>query len=57
VCDGEPDHDRTCKNGKVLICHLPPGNPSNKHNICVDEHSVPAHLRKGDKLGDCASHQ
>jgi hypothetical protein len=59
VCAGEPPPPQSheCKEGKTLICHLPPGNRSNKHNICVGTPSVPAHLRKGDKLGACESHQ
>jgi hypothetical protein len=42
-------------NGKVDICHIPPGNPSNAHTITVSKSAVPAHLAHGDKLGDCLS--
>jgi len=51
----------TCgnKNNKVLICHIPPGNPSNAHTICVSPNAVPAHLQgnnsHNDFLGDCWS--
>lgn len=38
---------------KVLICHVPPGNPPNAHEICVGEPAVPAHLAHGDFLGEC----
>jgi hypothetical protein len=38
---------------KVLICHIPPGNPENAHEICVGEPSVDAHLAHGDVLGSC----
>jgi hypothetical protein len=38
----------------VCICHIPPGNPSAAHTICIDEHAVPAHLRQGDTVGQCA---
>jgi hypothetical protein len=38
---------------KVLICHIPPGNPDNAHTISVDESAVPAHLAHGDTLGPC----
>jgi len=41
-----PDH-------KVLICHIPPGNPENWHEISVDDNAVPAHLAHGDQLGSC----
>lgn len=39
---------------KTLICHIPPGNPSNAHEICVGRSAVPAHLAHGDFLGECA---
>lgn len=39
--------------GKVDICHIPPGNPSNAHTINVSKSAVPAHLAHGDKLGPC----
>jgi hypothetical protein len=43
----------SAKQHKVTICHIPPGNPSNAHEICVDYHAVDAHLAHGDKLGPC----
>jgi hypothetical protein len=39
---------------KVTICHVPPGNPDNKHTITVGASAVPAHLAHGDFLGDCS---
>lgn len=40
--------------GKVTICHFPPGNPENAHQITVDWSAVPAHvLLHGDVIGDC----
>ena len=44
-------------NHKVLICHIPPGNPENAHEIEVDFHAVPAHLGHGDTLGFCLDPQ
>jgi hypothetical protein len=41
--------------GKVDICHIPPGNPSNAHTINVSKNAVPAHLAHGDSLGECPS--
>ena len=38
---------------KVLVCHIPPGNPSNAHTICISENGVPAHLAHGCHLGPC----
>jgi hypothetical protein len=29
---------------KVLVCHVPPGNPSNVQTICIDWSGVPAHV-------------
>lgn len=42
-------------NQKVLVCHVPPGNPSNEHTICISENAVAAHLSHGCYLGTCAS--
>jgi hypothetical protein len=39
--------------GKVDICHIPPGNPENAHIINVSVHAVPAHLAHGDTLFTC----
>ncbi|MBI2390109.1 MAG: hypothetical protein HYV09_11025 [Deltaproteobacteria bacterium] len=47
---GEP----TCSGKKVLICHIPPGNPANAHEICVGEPAVAAHVKNhGDPIGPC----
>jgi len=48
--------DVHCGNGgnKVLVCHIPPGNPGNASTICIAASAVPAHLAHGCFLGDCA---
>ena len=39
---------------KVLICHIPPGNPDNAHTICVGAAAVDAHQsHHGDPIGAC----
>lgn len=39
---------------KVLICHIPPGNPDNAHTICVSSHAVEVHQEHhGDLVGAC----
>jgi hypothetical protein len=39
---------------KVIVCHIPPGNPGNAHEICISPNAVPAHLAEhGDMLGAC----
>jgi len=39
---------------KTTVCHIPPGNPANKHTICIGNAGVPAHLAQhGDFLGSC----
>lgn len=44
----------TCPSPKVLICHIPPGNPANAHSICVGQPAVKAHVsHHGDGLGAC----
>ena len=40
--DGGPPDDQYQE--KVLICHIPPGNPGNEHTISVSVNAVPAHL-------------
>ena len=40
--------------GKVTICHIPPGNPENAHEITVSVSAVPAHLAHGDRLFTCS---
>jgi hypothetical protein len=42
-----------CEPPKVVICHIPPGNPDNPRTISVGEPAVPAHLAHGDSLGPC----
>ena len=39
--------------GKVLMCHIPRGNPDNAHEICISASAVPAHLAHGDTEGGC----
>jgi hypothetical protein len=54
---GVPDCNKgptSCKLGKALLCHVPPGNSAARHSICVGPPSVPAHLAHGDTLGVCA---
>ena len=38
---------------KVTVCHIPPGNPANAHEITIGAPGVPAHLAHGDYLGAC----
>lgn len=44
---------------KVLVCHYPQGNPSNRHEICIGRAALRAHLSHSadaahmDHLGAC----
>lgn len=41
---------------KFMVCHIPPGNPSNAHNICISKNALKAHLkckRNGGGHGNC----
>jgi hypothetical protein len=51
-----PNGHLGCTNPKkTLVCHIPPGNPDNAHEICVGNHAVAPHQAKhGDTLGVCA---
>jgi hypothetical protein len=42
-------------NSKVLVCHIPPGNPSNPQVICISPSAVPAHLAHGCYVGICGA--
>jgi hypothetical protein len=44
------------KMDKVIVCHIPPGNPGNAHEICISPNAVATHLTlHGDMLGACVS--
>ena len=43
----------SCSPKKVVVCHIPPGNPANAHNICISPNGVPAHIAHGCSLGPC----
>jgi prepilin-type N-terminal cleavage/methylation domain-containing protein len=43
-----------CGEGKIQICHVPPGNPTNRRTLCVGAPSWPAHRANGSTLGACA---
>ena len=32
------------RNQKVMICHIPPGNPANAHVITISENAVRTHV-------------
>ncbi len=49
-CNNDPPVET---NGKVIICHLPPGNPGNQQTLQVSPSSVKAHLAHGDWIGNC----
>ncbi len=41
---------------KVILCHVPPGNPGNPQTLCIAPSAVPAHIANhpGDCLGPCS---
>ena len=38
----------SCEAPKVAVCHLPPGNPANLRQICIDAEDVVDHTDHGD---------
>ncbi len=38
---------------RVVLCHVPPGNPDNEHTITVGSSATETHLAHGDYLGEC----
>ena len=49
-----PGEDEDSGEAKVLVCHVPPGNPEHPVTIEVGAAAVPAHLGHGDTEGACA---
>lgn len=51
------DKDKQGKVKKVFICHIPPGNISEQHTLCVGVSSLKGHVHKDsshkDYLGPC----
>jgi hypothetical protein len=46
--------EKACLHKKVLVCHIPPGNPANAHTICVGKPAAEPHqANHGDALGAC----
>jgi PKD repeat protein len=41
---------------KIILCHVPPGNPGNPQTICVAASAIPSHLANhpGDCIGPCS---
>ncbi len=52
VCEPTDDDDNP-PTGKITICHVPPGNPGNRHTITIDASAWPAHQAHGDTMGSC----
>ena len=53
---GDGDHDGRWegdRDGKMTICHIPPGNRSARHTITVGEAAWAAHQGHGDHRGAC----
>ncbi len=44
---------RPADDEQLLICHVPPGNPDNDHEIEIGVDAWPAHHGHGDHLGEC----
>jgi hypothetical protein len=49
----EDEEDPDGEEAKVVVCHVPPGNPENPHTIEVGESALPDHLAHGDTEGEC----
>ena len=48
------DKPGTTNEDKVVICHIPPGNPDNPQTISISEDDVQEHIDKhGDFRGPC----
>lgn len=38
---------------KITVCHIPPGNPANAHDIVISVNALQTHLNHGDIIGGC----
>ena len=48
------NHDENGGPRKVTICHIPPGNPDNAHEITISWHALVAHKKNhGDTKAPC----
>lgn len=43
------------KNDKVMVCHIPPGNPNKQRTKCINPEELAIHLEHGDYCGPCSS--
>ena len=50
---GTGNTSTTSAEGKVTLCHMPPGNANAKQTIVVGAPAIPAHLAHGDTVGAC----
>ena len=50
-----PKGAKKCIEGKITICHIPPGNRFNPQTISVSLSALKAHLDHGDTLGKCSN--
>ncbi|MBW7912550.1 MAG: HYR domain-containing protein [Taibaiella sp.] len=55
VLDARAKDNKGNYNGKVYLCHVPPGNPNNPQTLSISANAVPSHLgqHSGDRLGKC----
>lgn len=51
--DDDGDDDDGATDGKMTICHIPPGNPSARHTLTIGASAWPAHKAHGDYEGPC----
>lgn len=51
--ENESHDDDDEEHEKIKICHIPEGNPANKHTIEISESALTAHLGHGDTIGAC----
>ncbi|TSC72253.1 MAG: lipoprotein, partial [Parcubacteria group bacterium Gr01-1014_70] len=40
---------------KIVVCHVPPGNPLAKHTIVISKSALDTHIAHGDTTGECIS--
>lgn len=45
--------DEGCVSDLAIVCHIPPGNPAQRHTLRVGIAAIPAHLGHGDHRGPC----
>lgn len=55
LCEGSSSVSASTAGAQVDLCHIPPGNPANAHEISVGHPAYAAHMAHGDSSAPCGA--